>query len=66
MLVGAGYASREYCDGQTLASPGRWPISQGRYPEFALWKEITGLFMGYAHSRGTPQLLMELALGKSS
>ena len=49
---------------ETLASPGRWPIAQRQYPESALWKEITGLFMGYAHSRGTPQLLMELALGR--
>ena len=29
MIVGAGYASREYCDGQTLASTGRWPILKG-------------------------------------
>ena len=64
MTVGAGYASREYCDGQTLASPGRWPIAQRRYPESALWKETTGPFMGYAHNRETPQLLMELALGR--
>ena len=25
MMVGVGYTQRELCDGQTLASPGRWP-----------------------------------------
>ena len=31
MLVGTGYSSREMCDGQSLASPSRWPISARRY-----------------------------------
>ena len=26
MMVGSGYSTREYCGGQTLASPGRWPV----------------------------------------
>ena len=26
MMVGSGYSIREYCGGQTLASPGRWPV----------------------------------------
>ena len=56
MMVGAGYTSREYCDGQTLASP-----DGGRLLKGAI---LTGLFIGYAHSRGTTQLLMELALGR--
>ena len=25
MKVGVGYVEREFCDGQSLASPGRWP-----------------------------------------
>ena len=27
MSLGVGCVSREVCDGQTLASPGRWPIA---------------------------------------
>ena len=30
MVVGVGYTSREFCDGQSLASPGRWPVQQRR------------------------------------
>ena len=64
MAVGEGYAAREYCDGQSLASPGRWPVARRRYPDSTLWKEISSRFLKYSEVRGTPQLLMELALGK--
>ena len=64
MSVGEGYATREYCDGQALASPGRWPVPRRRFPETRLWKEISSGFMRFAEVRGTPQLLMELAPGK--
>ena len=29
---GVGYTSGDHCDGQNLASPGRWPIENRRYP----------------------------------
>ena len=32
MKVGVGYTQREYCDGQSLASPGRWPPGSRVYP----------------------------------
>ena len=64
MVVGVGYVSRELCDGQTLASPGRWPVAQRRYPESTLWLTLAGKFMDYAHRFGTPELLMKLALGR--
>ena len=64
MCVGEGYVVREVCDGQSLASPGCWPVSRRRYPESELWNEISSLFMNFAGHHGTPQLLMELALGK--
>ena len=32
-MVGVGYVPLEFCDGQTLASPGRWPVAQRRYPD---------------------------------
>ena len=28
LTVGTSHTARELCDGQTLASPGRWPTSQ--------------------------------------
>ena len=64
MTVGEGYVEREICDGQSLASPGRWPIARRRYPETELWKVISSLCMDFAESHGTPQFLLELALGK--
>ena len=33
MEVGVAYVSREFCDGQSLASPGRWSPEQRRYPQ---------------------------------
>ena len=35
MEVGTGFTSRPLCDGQSLASPGRWPPERRRYPESA-------------------------------
>ena len=32
MMVGVGYVQREFCDGQSLASPGRWPPGSRVYP----------------------------------
>ena len=32
MQVGTGYTSREYCDGQSLAPPGRWATDSRKYP----------------------------------
>ena len=64
MSVGEGYVAREVCDGQSLASPGRWPVAQRRYPQSELWTEISNLFMEFADRHGPPRLLMELALGQ--
>ena len=64
MCVGEGYVMREVCEGQSLASQGRWPVSRRRYLESELWNEILSLFMNFAGHHGTPQLFMELSLGK--
>ena len=56
---GVEYISREVCDGQTLASPGRWPISSRRYPDSTLWPALSACF-----KFGTPDLLMRLALAR--
>ena len=62
-MVGVGYTSREFCDGQSLASPGRWPVQQRQHPGSNQWKAVSGLFMGYAEKHAATQLLMSLALG---
>ena len=64
MLVGVGYTSREFCDGQSLASPGRWPVQQRRYPGSPQWKEVADLFMNYAERNGSAALLLSLAVGR--
>ena len=64
MIVGVGYISRELCDGQTLASPGRWPLASRRYPDSPLWRSIANKFIAYSNIHGTTELLMQLALGR--
>ena len=64
LQVGIGYTSRDYCDGQGLASPGRWPIEHRRYPSSQAWEIVRERFTRYTEFRGTPELLMALALGK--
>ena len=64
MMVGVGYTARECCDGQSLASPGRWPVNQRRYPTSKPWQEVSELFMAFAEREGSSQLLTDLALGK--
>ena len=64
LQVGIGYTSRDYCDGQGLASPGRWPVEHRRYPSSQPWEKIKERFSRYTEFRGTPELLMALALGK--
>ena len=66
MLVGVGYTSREYCDGQTLASPGRWPVTARRYPQSVSWKSVVACFSSFCQRRCTAELLMQLALGRVS
>ena len=64
MTVGVGYTSREYCDGQTLASPGRWPVSARLYTQSASWKAVVACFSKFCERRCTTELLMDLALGR--
>ena len=64
MVVGVGYTSREFCDGQSLASPGRWPVQQRRYPGSPQWKEVSDMFMNFAERYGDAPLLLNLAVGR--
>ena len=64
LLIGTGYTAREYCDGQSLASPGRWPPSQRNYPTHPEWTVVSSAFKKFTDTYGTPELLVRLALGK--
>ena len=64
MMVGTGHTARPLCDGQSLASPGRWPPECRRYPDCVAWKEVSKLLIDYSKKWGTADLLMKLALGR--
>ena len=64
LQVGVGYTSRDYCDGQGLPSPGRWPVKSRRYPSTTHWKKVMAKFAKFVDARCTPSLLMKLAMSK--
>ena len=64
MEVGLGYTSREICDGQGLASPGRWSPEERRYPTTSLWKAASEPIMEFTRRHGTTALLTRLAMGQ--
>ena len=64
MEIGTGYSSRKICDGQSLASPGRWRPRARVYPETEAWSEVAGVFRDYADRLGTPDLSVKLACGR--
>ena len=64
MKVGVGYVQREFCDGQSLASPGRWPPGARTYPSSAVWISIRECFWRFTTHHGTEKLLVDLAMGK--
>ena len=64
MLVGVGYTTREYCDGQSLASPGRWALESRKYPTNPAWLADASLYQAFADTYGTESLLVSLALGR--
>ena len=45
MQVGVGYTVRGLCDGQSLASPGRWPVDVRRYPECETCPAVVALLL---------------------
>ena len=64
MLVGVGYTTREFCDGQSLASPGRWAPESRKYPTSPAWLSVASLYQAFAEGYGTESLLVSLALGR--
>ena len=63
MQVVVGYTVRDFCDGQSLASPGRWPPSK-RCPQSDGWKAVVTLVKRFSDVFCSAKLLMELALGR--
>ena len=64
MVVGSGYTRREVSDGLSLASPGRWPPDQRKYPQSIEWLEVAENVREFARKEGPPELFMKLALGQ--
>ena len=64
MKVGVGYTQRDFCDGQSLASPGRWPPGSRVYPSSRSWASVADCFVRFTNHHGTEQLLVSLAMGK--
>ena len=64
MTVGAGYTAREVCDGQSPASPGRWPPKEQMFPEGSAWQVVRSRVLSFARKAGTQELLVRLALGQ--
>ena len=53
MMIGSVDVTRELCDGQSLASPGRWPIHDRAYPNNDKWKRASKVIMDFARVHGT-------------
>ena len=66
MQIGSGYTRRDICDGQSLASPGRWAVEHRTYPDDETWRSVSSLYTDFSRRVGTPALLTSLALGKVS
>ena len=64
MMVGVGYVQREFCDGQSLASPGRWSPGSRVYPSSTAWSSVRECFWRFTTHFGTENLLVDLAMGK--
>ena len=64
MKVGVGYIQRDFCDGQPLASPGRWAPGSRVYPSSKAWNLVAGCYRRFTRHHGTEHLLVSLAMGK--
>ena len=62
--IGVHYTVRDFSDGQSLASPGRWPPATRQYPCSDTWTSVSELVRRFSEHYGTTQLLMDLALGR--
>ena len=65
MMVGVGYVQREFCDGQSLASPGRWSPGSRVYPSSTAWSSVRECFWRFTTHFGAEKLLVDLAMMRS-
>ena len=49
MQIGLGHTGRDFCDGESLASPGRWKPEDRRYTETERWKKVVELAVSEIH-----------------
>ena len=59
--VVVGYRARDHWNGQSLASPGKWPVERRQYHDSNVWRDVSALFVSCA----TSVLLKKLALERS-
>ena len=64
MKVGVRYTQRDFCDGQSLASPGRWPPVSRVCPSTNHWNLAVDCFRRFTQHHGTEELLVSLAMEK--
>ena len=64
MQVGVGYVQRDLCDGQSLASPGRWAPASRVYPSTAHWRCVSDVVQRFTDLYDTQELLVSLAMVK--
>ena len=64
MKVGVGYIQRDFCDGQSFASPGRWAPGSRVYPSSKAWNLVADCFRRFTRHHGAEQLLVSPAMGK--
>ena len=62
MQAGVCHTVRDFRDGRTLASPGRWPPAVRRYARS--YKAVLVLVKRFSEHFGTTELLMDLVLGR--
>ena len=63
---GVGYVQRDFCDGQSLASPGRWTPSARVYPSTEHWNSISGVFQRFTVHFGSEDLFGVTGDGKKA
>ena len=64
MKVGVEYIQRGFCDGQSLACPGRWAPGSRVYPSSNAWNLVADCYRRFTRHHGAEQLLVPLAVGK--
>ena len=65
MSVEVGYTTREICDGQSPAPPGRWPPGSRWYPTSSSRTAAATVYRKFTERHGTGRVTCQTGLGKS-